>query len=57
MEHTNEYGRLISLHKTKSNDRQKPEEFVDIKRIAKVWVTQPNVLELDRTNGRVAETT
>lgn len=42
--------------KTKSANRQKPEDFVDIERIAKVWVTQPNALEPDRTNGKVAET-
>jgi len=41
--------------KIKSDKRQKPEDFVDIERIAKVWVTQPNALEPDRTNGKVAE--
>ena len=43
--------------KKKSAKRQKPEDFLDIERIAKVWVTQPNALEPDRTNGKVAETT
>lgn len=41
--------------KIKSSNRQKNTDFADIEKIAINWVTKPNSLEPDITNGEVAE--
>lgn len=47
-------GSLNSI-KTGSNKRQTPDDFIDIERVAKIWVAQPNTLEPNKTNGEVAK--
>lgn len=41
--------------KTKSDKRQKDEDFADVEKIAKVWVKQPNTLYPQMTNGQAAQ--